>query len=359
MKNDIAGLVWPVLRDLVPYHVPVHTGVVKLDANENPYDFPPELLTGIFERVDGQTFVRYPDAEARELREAIAAYTGLSAENVFVGNGSDELILNLFLTFAVGGRVLIATPTFGMYRIHTVIAGAEPVAVNRDPDFAVDPERLLQAAQEVPAKVMVLCSPNNPSGNTIPPETVEQVLTGFDGIVVLDEAYFEFCGKSSVSLLGRYPNLVVLRTFSKAFGLAGLRVGYMLAHPDVIDAVWRVKQPFNVDAFAQLAARTVLENRSLFAPQIEVLMRDGAALYERLRLLPGVEAYPTEANYVLFWTPLDAQTVYQGLLARGVLIRDLGGPGLERCLRVSFGRPEENTKFLESLEEVLGSGLSF
>ncbi|MBU4532643.1 MAG: histidinol-phosphate transaminase [Firmicutes bacterium] len=358
MKNNrFAGLVRPALRDLTPYHVPVHTGVVKLDANENPYDFPAGLLTEIFGRVDGQTLVRYPDAEARELREAIADYHGLTAENVFVGNGSDELILNLFLTFAVGGRVLIAEPTFGMYRIHSVIAGAEPVAVNRDPDFTIDSERLHYSTLNAAAQVMVLCSPNNPSGNTIPVGTVERILDWFGGIAVVDEAYFEFCGKTCVGLLERYPNLVVLRTFSKAFGLAGLRVGYMLAHPDVVQAVWRVKQPFNVDAFAQLAALAVLEHRSLFEPQIAALMKDGAVLYEQLRALPGVEAYPTEANFILFRTPHDARAVYERLLANGVLVRDLGGPGLERCLRVSIGKPEENHQFIKALGATLGSRL--
>ncbi len=353
MENRLLARMRPALRDLEPYRVEAHSDVIKLDANENPYDFPPDVLQDILRRVDGQTFTRYPDADAQVLREAIGEYTGFSAEHISVGNGSDELILNLMLTFAVGGRVLIPVPTFGMYRIHTVIAGGTPVLVGREPDFSVDAERLLQAANENAAQVIVLCSPNNPTGNTTPLETVERVTAGFDGIVVLDEAYYEFCGRTALSLVNKYANLAVLRTFSKAFGLAGLRVGYMVAQPELIRAVWRVKQPFNVDVFSQSAAAAVLENRHLFQAQVEKLKRDGAALYDRMRALSGIEVFPTEANFILFRTPLEAREVYTALLAQGVLIRDLGGPRLERCLRVSFGRPEENARFLDSLERVV------
>lgn len=354
MPDSLSKMMRPALRDLKPYRVPVHPGVVKLDANENPYDFPAALRDEILGRMRGPAFTRYPDAGARVLRDAIADYTGFGPENIMVGNGSDELILSLMLTFAAGQRVLIPGPTFGMYRIHAVIAGGSPVAAARESDFSVDPGRLLELAREHRARVIVLCSPNNPTGNTMPAADVERIAAGFDGLVVLDEAYYEFCGRTAVSLVDRCPNLAVLRTFSKAFGLAGLRVGYMVAPEALVRAAWRVKQPFNVDTFSQTAAAVVLENRSVFQAQVKRLCRDGAALYGRLRALPGIEVFPTEANFILFRTPLEPEAVYAGLLERGVLIRNPGGPGLERCLRVSFGRPEENERFLRALEQVVG-----
>ncbi|MGQ9755109.1 MAG: histidinol-phosphate transaminase [Desulfotomaculales bacterium] len=356
MRPEIEALMRPVLRDMVPYHVPVHAGVIKLDANENPYPFPTAVRDAIWAAAGGETFNRYPDGAARALRDALADYAGVAPGNVLVGNGSDEIILNLLLTFGTGRRVLIAAPTFGMYRLHSLVAGAEPVEVPRGADFAVEPDAFLAAARAQNAQMVFLCSPNNPTGNVTPPADIERLLREYAGIVVVDEAYAEFAGTSAVGLLSRYPRLVLLRTFSKAFGLAGLRVGYMLAGEDVVQAVWRVKQPFNVNAFSQAAALAVLGNQDVFREQIEAICRARDDLYSRLEELPGVTAFPSRANFILFRTPLPAGGVYEGLLRRGVLVRNVDGPLLPGCLRVTIGRPEENTRFLDALADVLRTG---
>ncbi|MEW5762144.1 MAG: histidinol-phosphate transaminase [Bacillota bacterium] len=354
MRPEIEALVRPALRAMVPYRVPEHRGVIKLDANENPYPFPPAVQAAVLAAVNGRAFTRYPDGAARELREALARYTGVAPENVLVGNGSDEVILNLLLTFGTGRRVVIAAPTFSMYRLHAVVAGAEPVEVPCRADFAVDAAALAAAARE--AAVLILCSPNNPTGNVTPLEVIEELLGNCPGLVVVDEAYAEFAGVSAVELLPRRPRLVLLRTFSKAFGLAGLRVGYMLADADVVEGVWRVKQPFNVNTFSQRAALAVLRHPEPFREQIRAICRDRDALYEELRRVPGVTAFPSRANFILFRTPLPAAEVYEGLLGRGILIRNVDGPLLPGCLRVTVGRPEENARFLAALREVLGEG---
>jgi len=354
--RPIDELVRSELLALKPYHVPVYPGVVKLDANENNYDFPEEVLEEILGSVGGQTFGRYPDPSAQQLREHLARYTGVDRNRITVGNGSDELILNLMLAFAAGGKVVIATPTFAMYGIHAVIAGAEPVFLPRKADFGVDPDAVAEAAARPGVKMVVLCSPNNPTGNTIPLEATKKILAGTGTVVVLDEAYYEFCGETAVPLLAKYPQLVILRTFSKAFGLAGLRLGYMLAGPEVTGMIQRIKQPFNVNAFTQQAAIRVLERQPLFERRVRRICASRDELFAAMSHLPGLTVYPSRANFLLFRTGMRAQRVFGGLLQRGVLVRLLDGPDLPGCLRVSVGRPGENLLFCNQLADVLKTG---
>jgi histidinol-phosphate aminotransferase len=241
-----------------------------------------------------------------------------------------------------------------MYQIHARVAGAVPVMVSRRRDFSLDMDTLLREAAVPDTKLVVVCSPNNPTGNTVARAEVEALLNGTEGLVVLDEAYVEFAGNSCIGLVRKNPRLVVLRTFSKAFGLAGLRVGYLAADPAVVETLLKVKQPFNLNAFSQLAAAAVLDYLSLFEERIRTIVADREELIRALRDLPGVEVFPSEANFILFRTPLPAAAVYEGLLGHRVLIRNVEGPGLERCLRANVGTPAENTVFLEALAAVLG-----
>lgn len=350
---DAATLAREDLRTLVPYDATHYPDVIKLDANENPHDFPPEVLERIFREVGGREISRYPDASAAALRESLAAYTGVSPGCIMVGNGSDELILNIMLTFGAGGKLAVATPTFAMYGLHARIAFAQKVEVPRLSDFRIDLEALKEAAAGPDVKVVVICTPNNPTGTATSPRETEEILKSTGAVVVVDEAYGEFGGESCIPLLGRYPNLIVLRTFSKAYGLAGLRVGYLLAGEPVIEQLLKVKQPYNLNAFSQAAARVVMENLTPFKERIERILVDRDKLMAALTALPGVETFPTRANFILFRTPLPADKIYTGLLQRGVLIRSMDGPGLSRCLRVAVGTEEENKIFIESLAEIL------
>ncbi|BAF60718.1 histidinol-phosphate/aromatic aminotransferase and cobyric acid decarboxylase [Pelotomaculum thermopropionicum SI] len=351
---DAAALARADLKALTPYEAPYYPEVVKLDANENPYGFPPEVLTAILSEVGSREFSRYPDAAAGRLRESLAGYTGVDPENIMVGNGADELILNIMLTFGTGAKFAIATPTFSMYGIHGRIASCEKVEVPRLDGFRVDVEAMKRAAGEPGVKIAVICTPNNPTGNATPPEEIEEILKSTGAIVVVDEAYAEFGGRSCIPLLNRYPNLVILRTFSKAFALAGLRVGYLLAGRPVINELLKVKQPYNLNAFSQAAARVVMENLPPFKERIKKILEERERLFTELSALPGVEAFPSQANFILFRTPMPAGEVYGGLLERGVLVRNVDGPGLSRCLRVAVGTAEENRLFIEKLGEVLG-----
>ncbi|MGB9802312.1 histidinol-phosphate transaminase [Desulfofundulus sp.] len=351
---DPAALVRPDLEELIPYQVQVHHNVIKLDANENPYDFPPSIREEIWRELGNHTFTRYPDPVAGELLEQISDYTGVPADGILAGNGSDELILTLLLTFGTGGRVIITPPTFSMYEVHARIAGARTVNVPRKGNFDLDVRGVIAAAKNPDTRVIFLCSPNNPTGNATPPEEVAEILKNSRSLVVVDEAYQEFGGESCIPLLMEYPNLVILRTFSKAFGLAGLRVGYVLANPAVVRQLLRTKQPFNLNAFSQLAARMVLAHREEFGRLIELILQDREELYRELAGLPGVEVFPTAANFILFRTPLPAEQVYRELMANGILIRNMHGPGLEQCLRVTVGRRDENRLFLEKLKKILG-----
>ena len=246
---DPASLVREDLKTLVPYNAPYYASVIKLDANENPYPFPAGIMERIYEEMNSLAFNRYPDPMAVKLRELLAVYTGVGPEGIMVGNGSDELILNIMLTYGTGAKFVVASPTFAMYGLQGRVAGAEMIDVPRLEDFQVDAAALKQAAAGPDVKLVFICTPNNPTGNTVPRDVTEDIIRSTGAIVVVDEAYGEFGGDSCIPLLKHYPNLIVLRTFSKAFGLAGLRVGYLLANPAIINDLLKVKQPFNLNVF--------------------------------------------------------------------------------------------------------------
>ncbi len=348
----LQGRIRKQIRELVPYDIPEYSGMIKLDANENNYDFPSEVRERIFSLVNGQTFTRYPDPKAASLREHLADYADFPASQILVGNGSDELIQNLMLAFAMHKKAFITTPTFGMYRIHAEIAGAIPVAIPRKKKYQVDTDAILEAAMDPEAGILILCSPNNPTGNIVSLETVEVILKNTDMIVVVDEAYYEFCGQTAAQLLHKYPQLVVLRSLSKAFGLAGLRVGYMLAGAEVTGIMNRIKQPFNVNVFSQLAAKVLLESRSIFETQIQEICASRAELHAALEGMPGLKPFSSAANFIMFQVE-GAASVYEELLNHNILIRLLDSPELPDCLRVSVGKPEENRVFVQVLEKIL------
>lgn len=341
------------LKGMVPYDAPCYSGVIKLDANENPYGFPPEVLAEIFRKVSPQDFSRYPDAAAVELRNSLSDYISVRPENIMVGNGSDELILNLMLTFAPGAKFAVAVPTFSMYGVHGRIASSNMVEVPRLDDFRIDVSGLISAASKPDVKIVVITSPNSPTGNATDPGEIEKVLKKANAIVVVDEAYSEFGGESCVPLLDRYENLVILRTFSKAFGMAGLRVGYLLADLAVINELLKVKQPYNLNVFSQCAAGLVMRNLPLFKERIKKILQEREKLYGELAGIPGVKAFPTQANFIMFQTELPADKIYHGLLGQGVLIRNVEGPLLPRCLRVSVGTAEENRTFIYKLRVII------
>jgi histidinol-phosphate aminotransferase len=344
-----------LLSELVPYDAREVECAVKLASNENPRNLPPEIMRKLARGIAEFDFNRYPDPMANKLRRLIADANGLEPANVLIGNGGDELIFNLLMAWGGPGRNLLdMPPTFAMYAIDGQVTGTRVNAVPRLADFTLDEAALLARAESGVDDVVVISNPNNPTG-TIAPETVLiDVLNATDAIVLVDEAYFEFSRTTMRPHLERHRNLVILRTFSKAFSLAGMRVGYLLGHEDVVREIAKVRQPYSVDGFSQMVARLVFRERAVFEQVISEIIRNRDALLEELGAMEDVTVYPSEANFVLFHVP-DAASVWRDLLhEHSVLLRDLSRqPGLEDHLRVTVGTEQENDRFLDGLTDVL------
>lgn len=355
MSRDIFSLVRNNIQGLQPYEPHDFDNVIKLDANENPYPFPQEVKEKIYQEFNQIDMNRYPDPQSLRLREAIAKYTDLAKEEIIVGNGGDEVLQMLMLAFTgEGDEVLIAPPTFAVYKIAAAIAGAKTVEVPLNEDYSIDLEALLARVEQEKTKVTVLCTPNNPTGNLVSNEIVEAVCQRARGIVLVDEAYYEFGQETAKELIKKYNNLVLLRTFSKAFGLAGLRVGYILADKEVITQLNRVKMAYNMNSFSQTAARVVIENIQYFQPLIDKIIDARSWLSSELAQIPGIKVFPSRANYIFVRVEGDAADIHHQLVAEGVLVRFLGnGPGAVNCLRITIGQKEENQLLIEKLKKVM------
>lgn len=348
------------LRGQVPYGAPQLDVPVRLNVNENPYP-PSEGLVAdvaVAAAEAARTLNRYPDRDARALRADLAAYLGresgvaLTADQVWAANGSNEVMLQLFQTFGGPGRTALGfSPTYSMYPDYCRDTFTTYVTVPRRADFGVDVEVARAAIAEHAPAVVLLASPNNPTGTALPLDTVRAVLDVAPGMVVVDEAYAEFrhaTTPSSLELLADHPRLVVTRTMSKAFGLAGARLGYLAASPAVVDAVQLVRLPYHLSAVTQAVARAALAHTDELQSQVALLRAERDALQEWLRAR-GHDVAESDANFVLFGRFDDRHAVWQALLDRGVLIRETGP---DRWLRVSVGTPEENVAFRAALEEV-------
>jgi len=328
---------------------------VKLNQNECPFDVPEELKREIVDEALAANWGRYPGFVPREVREAIGRRHGLGPEHVLIGNGSNELIQAVFqTTLAQGDRVVLPAPTFTLYALMGQVAGADIRTVYLKADMTFDVDRLVEESAHPDVKLVVLCSPNNPTGSMISPEDTATVAEATQGLVVVDEAYYEFCGVSCIDLLDRLPNLVITRTFSKALGAAGLRLGYLAADPALVREIEKVKLPYNVNVISLLSAHKLIAQDALIEERAALIRSERQRVYEGLQDLPGIRPYPSHANFVLFEAERPVSEVFHGLIDRGVLIRDVSRyPMLERGMRVTIGLPEENDAFLEALQAVL------
>lgn len=359
--TDISEL--PVRDDLRgqrPYGAPQLDVAVRLNVNENPYPPSAELVADVARAVaDVATGLnRYPDRDAVGLRADLSDYlylesgVRLAAENLWAANGSNEVMLQLLQVFGgPGRRALGFTPTYSMYPEYCRDTFTSYVTAPRADDFELDPDRALAAVAEHDPDVVLLASPNNPSGTALRPETLSAVLAAARGMVVVDEAYAEFrrvATATALELLADHPRLVVTRTMSKAFGLAGARLGYLAAAPAVVEAVQLVRLPYHLSAVSQAVARASLRHTGVLREQIASLRAERDHLLEWLRER-GFRAADSDANFVLFGLFGDRHKVWQQLLDRGVLIRETGPDG---WLRVSIGTPEENAAFRAALEEI-------
>jgi histidinol-phosphate aminotransferase len=355
----------PAVRGIAAYTLTLREAPVKINQNENPWDLEDGAKRRVIEAALRRPWSRYPDFDPKELLEALARFSGWRDDGVLAGNGSNELIEALLLvTVGAGTRVVIPAPTFTLYALMTTILGGEPVRVPLRPSgadpaagLAYDVDAIAAARRESGATVTIVCSPNNPTGNSLALADVERLCDESDSLVVVDEAYHEFSGETAVPLLARHPNLVVLRTFSKAMALAGLRVGYLLASPDLVREINKARLPYNLNFFSQAAAIAALEEREALEASVTRLVRERERLLAALGDMPGVRAWPSRANFFIveLVEGIDPKAVFSSMLRRGVLVRDVTSyPMLGRCLRVSVGREEENDAFLHALGTALG-----
>lgn len=354
----------PAVRDIAAYTLALREATVKINQNENPFDLPEELKRRVLEAALARPWSRYPDFDPRELLVALAGFSGWRADGILAGNGSNEMIEALLLvTVSPGTRVVIPEPTFTLYAHLTTILGGEPVrvplrfqgAAEASARFSYDVPALLETLERHRASMTIVCSPNNPTGTSLEPGDVERLCRASDALVVIDEAYHEFSGQTMVPLLARHPNLVVLRTFSKAMALAGLRVGYLLASPELVREVNKARLPYNVNFFSQAAAIAAVAESEALARRVHQLVAAREGLLARLGDVPGVRALPSDANFFLLeCRSVEAKAVFASLVRRGVLVRDVTSyPMLSRCLRVSVGTDEENEAFLHALGTAL------
>ncbi|HWO71904.1 MAG TPA: histidinol-phosphate transaminase [Actinomycetota bacterium] len=344
----------PGLREVEPYQAPQLEVRARLNTNECPYPLPEGFVEDLARAVRELPLHRYPDREATRLREGLAEAAGHAPEGTWVANGSNEVLLQLLLAYGGPGRTALVFPP--TYALHERIAWTAHTGVARvplGPGFLLGPEEVDRAVELRP-EVALVCSPNNPTGNAQPLDVVERLASALDGLVIVDEAYVEFGGESALPLVRRHPNVVVVRTFSKAFALAGARIGYCLAAPEVVEDLRRVRLPYHVSALTQAAGLAALRHRAEAEAILDAVRRERDRILSALRAMPGVEAFPSDANFVLFRPPRPAPLVFRGLLDRGVLVRDLS-EAVEGCLRVTAGTPAEVDLFLEALEEVLGA----
>ncbi|MCA8919119.1 MAG: histidinol-phosphate transaminase [Planctomycetes bacterium] len=322
----------------------------KLNQNENAWDWPAALKQEVFERVRDLSWNRYPPFHPNQFVAKVAHYIGADPEQVLVGNGSNELLYAIFVsTLERGRKVVIPQPTFTVYKLLADLLGAEVTTEGLNDELQYDADALAKASED--AAVVVLATPNNPTGSVIDPTDLEHLVNNSGALWVIDEAYFEFHGETAIELTKHCRNLVVLRTFSKAFATAGLRFGCMVAHPEAKPIFAAAKLPYNLNIFTMAAVETAIENAVTLKSRVEEIKRERERVARRLREYSGVSVYPTRANFVLFETEREPRELWKAMVARSVLIRDVSGyPRLGKALRVSIGRPEENDAFLKALE---------
>ncbi len=313
---------------------------VKLDANESPHGFGEALKAAT--KTDTN---RYPDPEAKKLKNLLSRDLHVRPENILQGNGSDELIYSLIVTF--GGPVLFPVPTFSMYGIIAQALGEKKIAIPLDDAFDLDMDRMLKALRKERPKLVFLSSPNNPTGNCFSSDRILGIIEASRGIVVVDEAYQPFSSERGfLPMMKDYKNLAIMRTLSKV-GLAAIRLGFLIADPAIVQEVNKVRLPFNVNSLSQAVAEAALKDRKRYRTIIRGVVAERERLMKEMERIPGVKAFPSEANFILFEVD-DPDHVHASLLKKGVLVRNLKD-AVKGCLRVTVGTPMENAAFLRAL----------
>jgi len=355
MDDKIQNLVRDEVRALSAYHVPNPGDAIKLDAMENPYQFPEELVEQWLAVLQTADLNRYPDPSAQELKQAIRAAMNIPEKmELLLGNGSDEIIQIIIMALAKSGAVVMAPePTFVMYKMISTFCNVDYVGVPLNNDFSLDMPAMRAAMDEEQPAVIFLAWPNNPTGNLFSENDITDIIENASGLVVVDEAYTSFAEVSFMDKLEKYDNLVVMRTVSKS-GLAGLRLGYLAGSAAWLNEFDKVRMPYNINVLTQLSAKFALEHVDVLDEQAAKLRAARTELMQSLNDIKGTEAFESAANFILFRTA-KASDVFACLKDKNILIKNLApaGGALANCLRVTVSTPEENADFLSALKACL------
>lgn len=348
----------PLRADLVgkqPYGAPQDFVSITLNVNENTHELPDEIVDDITRQLRDavKTANRYPDREFTELREKLAEFLGhgLTAENIWAANGSNEVLQQILQAFGGPGRTLLSfTPTYSMYPLLASATGTGWIAVPRPEDFVLTAEYVASKIREANPSIVVLCSPNNPTGTPLDKAVIEAAYDAFDGMLIVDEAYIEFApeDRTALELLQSRPRLLISRTMSKAFAFAGVRIGYLAANPVAVDALRLVRLPYHLSVLTQAAGVAALGHNKEMLSTVAEITRQRERIEARLAEL-GYEVHPTESNFVLFGGVKDPKATFEALRSKGILIRDVGIPN---HLRVTAGTESETTAFLNAMAEL-------
>lgn len=348
-------IIKPAVRALRAYTLSPHRASVKINQNENPWDAPVEIKEEVLRRFAERKWSRYPDFVPAILNERLAKFADWKADGVIAGNGSNELIQAvLMVTVGPGKRVLISEPTFALYRQVATVLGGEVETVLLTPSLTYDVAALLQTIEEKQPDVTIICSPNNPTGCVIEAMDLRSLLQASRGLVVIDEAYHEFAQQSVVPLLNEHENLAVLRTFSKAMAFAALRIGYLLASPELVREIRKVVLPYNLNAFSQIAAEVAVDQYdTLLAPAVSEIIAERERLYQAISQVEGLSPVKSKGNFMLVKGSRDPRQIFTELLERDILVRDVSGYRmLHDYFRFSVGTPDENNRLLSVLNEI-------
>jgi len=341
------------VRQSSGYHLDQPAHRVKLNQNESAYDLPATLKRRVLTRLARLDWNRYPEPFADTLRAKIAAKERWSRDGILVANGSNVLTQALVTATAVGGRVLMPDPSFSLYAIYGALFGSRVSLVPLEADFSLDPDRFIRRMKREKPDIVFIPNPNAPTGTAFAAEALKKIVRAASCVVVIDEAYYPFSNVSLKSVLKRYPQLVLMRTFSKAYSLGGARIGYLMAAPKLVAELSKMVAPFCVNALSCVVAETILDSPRYVAKIVREVREERAKLYDGLRELPGVTAYPSAANFILFRSR-QPKKLYQGLVKKGILIRDVSdGKRLKNCLRVTVGTPAENRRFIRAIRQLV------
>ena len=356
MMSFLERWIRPDVRRLSAYHVPEARGLIKLDAMENPYSWPPSLVDEWLKCLRDVSLNRYPDPTARDLKSRLRTTMNIPDQgDIILGNGSDELIQIIIMAMAGNDTtVLTPEPTFVMYRLIASFARVQYVGVPLDPEFRLDMAAMREQIRRHQPAVIFLAYPNNPTGNLWSREDIEEIISLTPGLVVVDEAYAPFAAASVMDWLGHYHNLLIMRTMSK-MGLAGLRLGWLMGPAEWLAEFDKLRLPYNIGVLTQVSADFALRHKQMFDLQADQIRTDRQRLIESLNAMRGVEVFPSDANFIIFRTPAGrADGIFTAIKHQGVLIKNLSAHGLlQDCLRVTVGKPQENERFLEALDAAL------